>query len=63
MHSRFGSQLAECIFAPNLNCRTFDAGHLSLRALDQFGTEALILSPSKIHAQQHIGPILRFGSS
>ena len=43
--------------------RALDAGALARLLLDQLGLEAAPLAPAQVHAQQHLGPVLRLGAA
>ena len=61
VHAEFGPEPAERVIALDVHGRALDAGDLALRHLDQLGIESVGLGPFQVHAQQHLGPILRFG--
>jgi hypothetical protein len=63
MHADFGLEPAVSIFAFDTECGALDAGDIARGNLEQFGFPAAMLAPAQIHAQQHFGPILRFGSA
>ena len=43
-------------------CR-LDTGHITRGRFDEFGLESGTLTPAQIHTQQHLGPILRLGTT
>ena len=63
MHPGLGAQPAVCVLAPELHGGALDARHLARRHLDQVRTEAPLLAPAQVHAQQHLRPVLGFGAA
>ena len=63
MHPCFGAQPSEGVLPFKLHRRTLQASHLTSRRLDQRRLEPLVFTPSQIHSQQHLSPILRLGAS
>ena len=63
MHPCLGAQPSEGVLPFKLHRRTLQAGHLTSRRLDQRRLEPLVFTPSQIHSQQHLSPILRLGAS
>ena len=61
MHARFRAQPTVGIFACELDGGALDTSNFSRRVLDDFRLETSPLTPTQIHAQQHICPVLRFG--
>jgi len=61
MHANLGTQPTESVFTANVNGRTLDAGDFALGQFNDFGIEAMLIGPAQVHAQQNIGPVLRFG--
>jgi len=59
----FGAQPAIGVFALKLDSCALDSGHFARRHFDQLGVKTVTLAPSKIHPQQHFGPILRLGTA
>jgi hypothetical protein len=41
----------------------FETGLLARRRLDDLGAEAPVGRPAEIHAEEHLGPVLRVGSA
>jgi hypothetical protein len=46
-----------------VNRRTLDPCNLTRRNFEHLGLEAMALGPTQIHAQQHLGPVLRLGAA
>ena len=63
VHADLGAQPAEGIIALEVDGGALDAGDLAGRDLHQLGLEAAPLAPAQIHAQQHLGPVLRLGAA
>src|SRR3546814_11924870 len=63
MHAGLGAQPAVRIWPPHVDRRRFDAGDFTIRSFHQLDLEAAAFGPAQIHAQQHLGPVLRFGAS
>ena len=63
MDSRFCAEPSEYVLALEFNRGALDARHFPGRDFDQFRFQAVLFTPSKIHAQQHLRPILGLGSS
>ena len=63
VHANFGTQPAESVFTTNMHGGTLDTGNLSLGQLDNLRIKAVLVRPAQIHAQQDIGPVLRFGTT
>src|SRR5215217_3083331 len=63
VHSGFGSQKPVGVFAFNSERYTLQSSFLAGLILEHFSFEATLLGPLQIHAQQHLGPILRLGAA
>ena len=63
MHAVLGLQPAIGVVALDLDGGRFDAGLFALGFFDVVDLEAVLLGPAHIHAQQHVGPILAFGTA
>ena len=63
VHSGFSRQQAVGIFAFHSKCYSFESGFFSRLVIDDFGLEAALFGPLQIHAQQHLGPVLRFSAA
>ena len=61
VNTGFRPQPAEGVVPSDMHGGTLDARHFARRALDEFALEPTRLTPAQIHAEQHFGPILRFG--
>src|SRR5215217_5065266 len=60
VYSGFGRQKPVGVFAFNSERYTLQASFLAWLILEHFSFESALLGPLEIHAQQHLGPILRF---
>src|SRR6516165_9868648 len=58
MHARFGFQPAVGVVTADLDGSRFDPGLFALRLFQIFDLEAVLLGPARVHAQQHLGPVL-----
>ena len=63
MDTGFGTQPAVSVFAGYVNSRTFNARDFAGRCFDNLGLETVRFGPAQVHAQQHLGPVLRLGST
>src|SRR6188508_15939 len=63
MHPRFGEQHPVRVVAKNGQRRTLDTRLITRLKVDDVALEAATLGPAQIHAKQHLGPVLRFGST
>ena len=63
MHARLGLQPAIGIVTRDLDGGGLDAGLFALGFLEIFDLETVLLGPARIHAQQHLGPVLAFGAA
>ena len=63
VHAAFGLQPAIGVGAGDAHRRRFDAGALARALLEPFDLVAALLGPAHIHAQQHLGPVLRLGAA
>jgi hypothetical protein len=61
--SGFCGQQSVGIFAFDSECHTLQSGFLTWLILEHFRFEVALFGPLEIHAQQHLGPILRFGAA
>src|SRR6185369_11272554 len=62
MDAGFSSQKAVGVFTFNSERNALQSRFLAWLILEHFGFEAALLGPLEIHAQQHLGPVLRFGA-
>src|SRR5829696_4430234 len=63
VNSGFGSQKPVGVFAFNSERYTLQSSFLARLILEHLSFESTLLGPLEIHAQQHLGPILRFGAA
>ena len=63
MHAGLGLQPAIGVVAADLDGGGFDAGFFALGLFEIFDLEAVLLGPARVHAQQHLGPVLAFGAA
>ena len=63
VNPRLGTQPAVGVIANNLDGDRFNTGHFTFRLFDDFGFEAAGFRPAQIHAHQHAGPVLGFGTA
>src|SRR5580704_18269343 len=63
MHAALGLEPAIGVGAADLDRRRLDPGALAGALLDPFDLVAVRLGPAHIHAQQHLGPVLRLGAA
>ena len=63
MHAGFGLQPAIGVVAGDLDGGGLDAGFFALRLLEILDLEAVLLGPARVHAQQHLRPVLALGAA
>ncbi len=63
VHAGFSTQVAEGVFALDLDGRALDAGHVAFGLFQHLGLEALALAVLQVLAQQHRGPVARFSAA
>lgn len=63
MNAGLGGQQTVRIFAFHSKRHSFEAGFFARLVIDNFGLETTLLCPFQIHAEQHLGPILRLSAS
>src|SRR3569832_1324362 len=63
VNTRFRGQKAVSVFIFNSQRNALQSRFLAWLILEHFGFEAALLGPLEIHAQQHLGPVLRFGAT
>ena len=63
MHAAFAAEHAIGVLALDLHRGGLDASFFTRRRIEDVRAEAFVLGPAEIHAQQHFGPILRFGAA
>ena len=63
MHTGLGAHPAVRVFAAHVDRSAFDARDLARGRLDDLGLVTMRLRPTQVHAQDHLRPILCFGST
>ena len=63
MHAVLGLEPAEGVAALDLDGRRLDAGLFARRLFEILDLVAVLLGPARIHAQQHVGPVLALGAA
>ena len=63
MHAAFALQAAVGPSAVNREGHALETRLLALGLVEDFGLVAGAIGPAQVHAQQHLGPILRFGTA
>src|SRR6185312_14006555 len=63
VYSGFGCQQPVGIFAFNSERNALQSSFLAWLILEHFSLEAALLGPFEIHAQQHLGPVLRLSAA
>lgn len=63
MHAGFRFQPAIGVVATDLDGGRLDAGLFALGLFQIFDLEAVVFGPAGVHAQQHRGPVLAFGTA
>ena len=59
----FGIQQAVGVQAVHFKRDGLDACPVAVEFIGDHGLEALTLGPAEVHAHQHFGPVLRFGTA
>src|ERR1041384_6551404 len=59
----FSSQKAVGVFTFHSERNALQSRFLAWLILEHFGLEAALFGPLEIHAEQHLGPVLRFGAT
>ena len=59
MHARLRAQPAEGVLARELDRGALDTRHFAAGHLDELCVETARLAPAQVHAQEHLGPVLR----
>src|SRR5256714_2703570 len=59
MHARLRRQKAVRVLTLHTKCRALDAGLLAGLEVQDLCLEAALLGPLQVHAQKHLGPVLR----
>ena len=63
MHANFRLQHAISVGAVDFECGGLDAGAFAFETVGKHGFEIAALGPAEVHAQKHLGPVLRFGAA
>ena len=63
VHAGFGLQPAIGVLALDQDRRRFDARALAFALFEIFDLVAMALGPARVHAHQHLGPVLAFGAA
>ena len=63
VHTNLALQQSERVLAVDSKRCRFEPGLFTRLVVVENGFKALPLGPSEIHAQEHVGPILRFGTA
>ena len=63
MHAGLGEEQAVRVVAGDGERRALDAGLVAGLQVDDLALEAAALGPAQVHAQQHLGPVLRLGAA
>ena len=63
MHAVLGLEPAEGVAALDLDGRRLDAGLFPRRLFEILDLVTVLLGPARIHAQQHVGPVLALGAA
>jgi hypothetical protein len=63
VYAGFGAQPAIGMVTAHVHRRALDPGHLAGRHLEQFRIKSHQLGIHQVHAQQHLGPVLRLGAA
>ena len=59
VNAGLGPQPAVGVVAAHMHSGALDAGHFTVRGLDQFRLEPVVFAEFQVHAQQHLGEVLR----
>ena len=63
VHAVLGLEPAVGVAALDLDGRRLDAGLLALGLFEILDLVAVLLGPARVHAQQHVGPVLALGAA
>jgi hypothetical protein len=63
MDAGFCRHEAKAVIAGQHECRALDARFLAGLVVDDLALEAAALRPLEVHAEQHLGPVLRLGTA
>ena len=63
MHARLGGHQSVGVVAGERHGHALDTGLLARLEVEDLALEAATLPPFRVHAQEHLGPVLRFGAA
>jgi len=63
VHAGLGAEPPVRVLAAQVDRRALDARHLAGRLLEHVDRVTVLLAPPQVHAQQHLGPVLRLGAA
>ena len=63
MHARLGGHQSVGVVAGERHRHALDTGLLAGLEVDDLALEAATLRPFRVHAQEHLGPVLRLGAA
>ena len=63
VHAGFGRQQAVGVLAGDRERHALEPGFVARLIVDHLALEAAALGPAQVHAQQHLGPVLRLGAA
>jgi hypothetical protein len=63
VHADLSTQPTKGVLTFDMDGRTFDPGHFAGGQLHDGRLETAFISPTQVHAQQHVGPVLRLGTA
>ena len=63
VHAAFCLERAVRVLAADAERRRLQPGFLTRARLEQLGLEPSIVGPAEVHAQHHLGPVLRVGAA
>ena len=63
MHAGLCPQIAEGVFALDLDRRAFDAGFFTGLQVEQIDLPTTGLEPAHVHAHEHLSPVVRVGAT
>ena len=63
MHAHFTLHEAKGIFTDDHERDALDAGFITRQVVKQLDLEVMALAPARVHAIEHLRPVLRFGTA
>ncbi len=63
MNTRLGLQPAIGVVPLDEHSGALDAGFFTIMNLEQLDLVAMLLGPARVHAQEHVGPVLVIGAA